>query len=272
LDLSADEPLGVWLSSPAAGPVSSTISWSPAGSYDSTLSLLTLKAVAAPAQPISPGTVVGPWTVVQSAFGSVNAPKSSSATLSVTLPAGTTAGDQVLVVVTGSTSGVPAPTVTAGGGLTLLGGFAGPVAGKYNPSVETFVASNVAGGVSSFSLSITGAPGWGAFETAAAVELKGPQLTLDQSTTATGTSTTTSLTASGISASSSGELEVAAAGFDNNPTAVTGPSGATAALDLSADEPLGVWLSSPAAGPVSSTISWSPAGSYDSTLSLLTLK
>jgi hypothetical protein len=229
-----------------------------------------------PSQPVAPGTVLGSWTVVQSSQVVANAPNQPSETVTATLPAATTAGDQVLLVLAGSTSGTPTPTVTPGTGIVALGGVSGPSqSGKYNPLVKAFVANAVSAGQTAFSLSVTGGPTWGDYETLLAIELSGPSIGLDKIATTTATGPTTTMTAGPITTSTSNELTVTAASWDANPTSATGPSASTPVTSgITNAQPFAAWLQSvPTSGTnVSSTVSWSPAGSYDSSLAVLTLR
>jgi hypothetical protein len=264
-----------YFESPASGTAfTSTESWSPAGSYDSTLTLVTLKSGAAgpPPGPVPAGTVLGAWKVVQSSYTTASSPGTSQ-TVTATLPAGTTAGDDVVVVLAGATSGA-APTLTPGNGLVALAGYPGPAqAGKYYPFTEVFVANDVSAGETSFAVTVTNGPSWGQFETTLALEVSGPTIALDGSTSITGTGTTTSLTTSSLTPATSNEMAISIGSWDTNPTSATGPTGWTAAPDLTASLPVANYFESPASGTAfTSTESWSPAGSYDSTLTLVTLK
>jgi regulation of enolase protein 1 (concanavalin A-like superfamily) len=78
----------------------------------------------APTPPVPAGTVLGAWKVVQSSYTTASSPTTSQ-TVTATLPAGTTAGDDVVVVLAGATSGA-APTLTPGNGLVALAGYPGP--------------------------------------------------------------------------------------------------------------------------------------------------
>jgi hypothetical protein len=226
----------------------------------------------APAPPVPAGTVLGAWKVVQSSYTTASSPTTSQ-TVTATLPAGTTAGDDVVVVLAGATSGA-APTLTPGNGLVALGGYAGPTQpGKYYPFTEVFVANDVSAGETSFAVTVTNGPSWGQYETALALEVSGPAIALDGSTSITGTGTTTSLTTSSLTPATSNEMAISIGSWDTNPTSATGPTGWTAAPDLTAPVPVANYFESPASGTAfTSTESWSPAGSYDSTLTLVTLK
>ena len=239
---------------------------------------VTVTSLATPTPPVPAGTALGAWKVVQSSYTTASSPTTSQ-TACANLPQGTTAGDDVVVVLAGDTSGA-APTLTPAGGLVALAGYPGPTEpATFNPFAEVFVADDVPAGETSFAVTVTNGPSFGQSETALAVELSGPAIALDRSAILTGSGTSTTSLSQTLTPSTSNEMALSVAAWDANPTSATGPGGAVAAPDLSAPLPVASWFQSLADGsPTTSSVNWAwpadlpdPADEYDTTFAFFAL-